>query len=158
MLTVFAALSLVTIALGPVPVAEGLIRMRQFVALTFLLGGLGVLFLQLRGGNPKIKIPLRQVLILSRDYAFGGVYALGIAGCGPIFATVGASAHLEGWPGIAQLGAYALGLLIITLALILLVASVSHLLRRFKREEELRYVRHLGALGLAVAGLLGYWA
>jgi hypothetical protein len=125
--------------------------MDQLATLVFIISGLAALVLRLRREDPRSTSG--RGLMLSWDYIFGGFYALGVMSCGPIFATVSASAHLEGWAGLAQLAAYALGLLAAAFLLFIIAASAQRLLAR---RLELRHLRLLGALGLLAAGALRY--
>jgi len=143
LLTVLVALSLITLAAGPI--VQQLSLLRRLAAIAFIISGLLALTLKAGPGD----------LMLGWNYLFGGVYALGVLSCGPIFATVGSSAHLEGWAGFSQLAAYALGLLVGSFVLFIIAASAQLLLVKLLGP---RLIRLLGALGLIALGALRYWS
>jgi hypothetical protein len=152
MLVLWARTSLAVVAQEPLP-ADPFLIAREFSAAGLVITALLPLLGLLRG---KDFPPLRRWSVLAWDALFGISYILGFMSCSPYFATLAAGAGVAGASGIAPLGAYALGLLILTFTLM----GIAALLRRLlpgRSEGDVRHVRAVALMTLAAAGLLRFW-
>ncbi|OGF54183.1 MAG: hypothetical protein A2Z21_09390 [Candidatus Fraserbacteria bacterium RBG_16_55_9] len=154
-LTVLAAFSAQSIASGPLT-PDHLPQAMKYSAMgVLLITVFAVLELFFR----KRPYSLEPWSMLIWDFSLGVAYSLGFLSCGPYFATLSASASVGGWQGTSQLLAYAMGLLILTGILMLLIALLHrYILMRVLSEGALYRVRLFSLLGLFFAGILGLWA
>lgn len=153
-------------AIGGAAVALGA-PFKERVLLLELVGGLVVVALGalvLSGKGPSFRVPLRPAR--RQDalglFAFGALYAGTAAGCvAPVFLFVLFSAAAAPTPvdGAIQVGAYAVGLGGMLVALTVLVATAQETFVRGMRRV-LPHVERLSGIALILVGLylVAYWA
>ena len=154
MLIIWARVGLAIVVLEP-PTPDKFLIATEFSVAGFFITAILPLLGLLAGKNFP---PLRRWPVLAWDSLFGISYLLGFLSCGPYFATLSASAATAGGAGITQLGAYALGLLILTITFMLIVAMfLRFLMMRFVSESNVHHIRVFALLALAITGLLRLW-
>jgi hypothetical protein len=153
MLIVWARTSLAVLAAEP-PTPDKVLIAREFSSAGLLITALVPLWGLVTGKNI---LPLRRVPVLAWDSLFGISYTLGFLSCGAYFVTLTVSASVAGASGIAQLSAYALGLLVLTITLLLILALLRRFILQLVSEGNVRHIRAFALAALATAGLLTLW-